>query len=144
MSERTQRPAVVAEALTWLGTPYHHAARVKGAGVDCGQLVAAVFETVGVIPAVVFPAYPPDWAMHRGDELYLDRVLELAHEIEGPPQPGDIALWRFGRAWSHGSIVTEWPLVIHAYVGVGVLLEDATANQDLARRPVRFFSVWGD
>ena len=24
----------VAEALTWLGTPYHHQGRVKGVGVD--------------------------------------------------------------------------------------------------------------
>ena len=49
MTEHEQRQAVVAEALTWLGTPYHHRARVKGAGVDCGQLLAAVFEGAGVL-----------------------------------------------------------------------------------------------
>lgn len=27
--------AIVAEARTWLGTPFHHQGRVKGAGVDC-------------------------------------------------------------------------------------------------------------
>ena len=29
------RAAVVTEAKTWIGTPFHHAARVRGAGVDC-------------------------------------------------------------------------------------------------------------
>ena len=33
---------VVRMARTWLGTPYHHQGRVKGAGVDCGGLVIGV------------------------------------------------------------------------------------------------------
>lgn len=34
----------VAEALTWLGTPYHQQGRVKGVGVDCGTLLCEVYE----------------------------------------------------------------------------------------------------
>ena len=144
MNEREQRSFVVAEAVSWLGTPYHHAARIKGAGVDCGQLVAACFEAAGVIPPLEIPAYPGDWCLHRGEELYLDQALRHAREIEGPPQPGDVAIFRYGRAFSHGSVVVEWPLVVHAYVGLGVVLEDAIANQNLASRPVRFFSPWSN
>ena len=33
----------VDEALTWLGTSYHHQGRVKGMGVDCGALVCEVY-----------------------------------------------------------------------------------------------------
>lgn len=33
----------VAEAITWLGTPYHHQGRVKGVGVDCGTLLCEVY-----------------------------------------------------------------------------------------------------
>lgn len=33
-----QRAAVAQEALAWLGTPYHHHARIKGVGVDCAQI----------------------------------------------------------------------------------------------------------
>ena len=141
-TEREQRSAVIAEAMTWLKTPYHHQARVKGAGVDCGQLVAACFEAAGVIDPVTIPGYSSDWNLHRGEELYLDQVQALCREVSAPG-PGDIALYRFGRAWSHGSIVVEWPCVIHAYFGLGVLLDDALANQNLASRPVRFFSPWG-
>jgi cell wall-associated NlpC family hydrolase len=31
------RAAVVAEARSWLGTPFHHQGRVKAAGVDCAM-----------------------------------------------------------------------------------------------------------
>lgn len=137
------RARVVQEARAWLGTPYHHAARVKGAGVDCGQLVAAAFEAAGVVSPLAIAPYPSDWNLHRGAELYLDVVLQHAREIEGPPSPGDIAVWQFGRAFSHGAIVVEWPVIIHAYFGLGVVQEDALANQNLAARPVRFFSPWG-
>jgi cell wall-associated NlpC family hydrolase len=144
MNEQEQRAAVVAEAMTWLNTPYHHRARIKGAGVDCGQFVAASFEGAGMVQPIDIATYPQDWALHQGEERYLQVVQSHSHEIEGPPSPGDIAVWRFGRAFSHGSIVVEWPLVIHAYFGLGVVLDDATANQNLASRPVRFFSPWGD
>jgi cell wall-associated NlpC family hydrolase len=39
---RDLRAAVVREAESWIGTPFHHAARVKGAGIDCLMLLAEV------------------------------------------------------------------------------------------------------
>ena len=41
---------VRSEALTWLGTPYHHQGRVKGVGVDCGQILIAIYEKAGILP----------------------------------------------------------------------------------------------
>jgi hypothetical protein len=32
MSQAAERRAVIAEAMTWKGTPWHHRARIKGAG----------------------------------------------------------------------------------------------------------------
>ncbi len=55
------RQAVIAEAVTWIGTPFHHAARVKGAGVDCLMLLAEVYERAGAAPHVVPPFYVQDW-----------------------------------------------------------------------------------
>lgn len=37
--ELQQRAAVIAEAESWLSTPYHHEARIKGHGVDCAQIL---------------------------------------------------------------------------------------------------------
>ncbi|MDR2561959.1 MAG: hypothetical protein LBC63_09350 [Holophagales bacterium] len=147
--------AVIQEALSWLGTPYHHAARVKGAGADCGQFPAAVFEAAGLIPPLDIDYYPCDWHLHRDDERYLSIVerhfskvpIDLELTKNGGdlansqlPLPGDIALFRYGRAISHGAIVIDWPIVIHAYIHAGaVVLDDALANTDLAGR---FVGVW--
>jgi cell wall-associated NlpC family hydrolase len=69
----------------------------------------------------------------------MEGVLGYAREIDGPPSPGDIALFRFGRTYSHGAIVTEWPRLIHAYWQIGVVPGDAT-QAPLRGRSVKFFT----
>jgi cell wall-associated NlpC family hydrolase len=133
------RAAVVAAARTWLGTPYHHMGRVKGAGVDCLMLLAEVYAAAGIVPHISIPFYPPDWNLHRDAERYLEGVIHYAHEVAGPPEPGDVALFKFGRCFAHGAIVVAWPALIHAFVRVGVVEADATRGA-LEGRPVRFFS----
>ena len=86
--------------------------------------------------------YVPDWHMHRDAERYMEGLLGYARPIEGPPLPGDIALFRFGRVFSHGAIVVEWPRLIHAYWSIGVVWGDATLYP-LKERDVRFFSPFG-
>lgn len=140
--EEIQREEVVEEAKSWMGTPHRHAARVKGAGVDCGMFLLEVFERVGMIPHVEPEDYPHDWHMHRGEERYLAQVERYARKIEGPPQPGDIVLYRFGRTLSHGAIVTSWPQIIHSHLGRGVVLDDAENNLELASRFMGFWSLW--
>ncbi len=135
--EQKERAAVVAEAMTWIGTKYHHAARVKGAGVDCGQLPLAVFEAVGLIPPVDPGTYPHDWHMHQDEERYLAIVERFCDRLPdgAQPLPGDLALYRFGRCISHGAIVIEWPVVLHSHIEAGaVVLDDTLANQGLAKR----------
>jgi NlpC/P60 family putative phage cell wall peptidase len=136
------RQGVVAEAVSWIGTPFHHAARVKGHGVDCLMLLAEVYERAGVSAHVTPPFYVPDWHLHRDAERYMEGLLQYASPISGPPLPGDIALFRFGRTFSHGAIVTLWPRLIHAYWAIGVVWGDATLHP-LKDRPARFFSPFG-
>ena len=154
MTDAAERAAVVTAAKGWLGTRYHPCARVKGAGVDCLTLIAAAYEEAGVITDIDLPPYAPDWHLHRSEERYMEGVLQYAREIEGPPGPGDIVLWRFGRCFSHGAVVIDWPLIVHAYVGQGCVLEDAeraswlnTIGENTGERgnprPRKFFSRWG-
>src|SRR5712671_5819911 len=102
---RDLRAAVVQEAESWIGTPFHHAARVKGAGVDCLMLLAEVYQHAGVARHIDPPFYVPDWHLHRDAERYMEGLLQYALPIAGQPQPGDIALFRFGRTFSHGAII---------------------------------------
>lgn len=145
-NERQERLDVIVEARSWLGTPYHSAANVKGIGCDCLMFPAAVYAQVGVIPKQTVPFYPPDWHLHRSDERYLDGVLTVAAEV-GVPQPGDFALWRIGRALAHGAIVIAWPHIIHAVQSIGVM-EDRDIPPALrfgrrkGEREVHFYSPW--
>ena len=146
-SQQAQRQQVVSIAKTWLKTPYRHQGRVKGAGTDCLCILVEVYSEAGLIPPIELPYYPRDWHMHRSTERYLQGLLKYTREVDAP-LPGDIVLWQFGRCFSHAAIVVEWPMVIHAWVGVGCVLEDVTAAQtfrfkkDGAARPMKFFSYW--
>jgi cell wall-associated NlpC family hydrolase len=143
MSERTKRAAVIAEVCSWLGTPYRHAARIKGGGADCATLPAEVYAAAGMIPPLVIEHYPPDWHLHRSAERYLAHVLNHAREVPAPTGPGDFVLYKWGRAFAHGAIIVDWPTIIHAVIHVGVTL-DAGDDGRLKARERRFFTLWNE
>lgn len=94
----TEREQVIAEARSWLRTPFHHRQRVKGLGVDCAGLIAAVYEATGAIPAVELPEYTRDWFLHckREDStLYADLLDEHMKRVE-EPKPGDVVAMKYG------------------------------------------------
>ena len=143
-SESSDRARVVAEARAWLGTPYHHRACLKGVGVDCAQLPIGVWAAVGLIEAFDTGDYPADWHLHREEERYAGFVLRFADEIAaGEAQPGDLILFKFGRAFSHGAILVAPGVVVHAVRKDGcVTLGDLDRDADLIDRPRRYFSFW--
>lgn len=108
------RARIVAEAYSWLRTPYHHQAHIKGVGVDCVWLLIEVFRSVGIVAADFDPGnYAGEWYFHQTEEIYLTGVIEHAKRIE-TPQPGDVALYKFGHCVSHGAIIVSDTLAIHA------------------------------
>lgn len=115
-TEAEYRAAIVAEARTWLGTPYHHLADLKGVGADCAMLLVRVYQAVGVVPVFDPRPYAPEWFLHRDEERYLAGMEKYSHRIEhGAAQPGDLLVYRFGRTASHGAIVVSDDLILHAY-----------------------------
>lgn len=147
LTEAQGRAALVAEARSWLGTRYHEGAAVKRHGVDCGQLLVQVFANAGLIERFEMPRYNRDFMIH-GDDEFIIRLIERAGGVESSrtlPLPGDVVVWRVGRLFGHGAIVTAWPRVIHASSRhEHVLEDDALGNQWLARRPRKLFSLWPD
>ena len=119
------RARVVREARDWLGTPYHHHGRVKHVGVDCAHLLCAVYEAAAAVEPVTLPAYPHDWHLHRGEELFLHWLERVGARRVQTPAPGDVAVYRFGRTYSHGAVVVGEGLLLHAYLGLGVVLTRA-------------------
>lgn len=133
------RVRVVAEARSWIGCAYHHHARVKGAGVDCAQLLCAVFEACGLLPHVETGHYPTNWHLHRSEEMFLGWLQRFADPVPAP-QAGDVAVFRFGRCFSHGAVMVEADTCVHAYIGRGVILNRLN-EAPLAGRPVMFWSL---
>lgn len=139
--DSSTRNRVLAEASTWQGTPWHHQGGIKGVGVDCAFFLVRVFHAVGLIPDIDPRPYPPDWHFHQDGERFLEWVKQFADEVE-TPEPGDVAMFKFGRCYAHGSIVIEWPLLIHSQIGQCVREQTADGGY-LAGRKVRFFRLRG-
>lgn len=116
---------IVAEALTWLGTPYRHQGSRKGVGCDCLGLVLGVWRAVyGVEPERPGP-YAPDWA-EAGER---DLLLEAAnrHCAQKPAMElaaGDLVLfrWRPRLPAKHAAIALGPDRFIHAYQGNAVIV----------------------
>ena len=137
-----QQRRIIDIAMTWLKTPWHHAARLKGHGVDCAQILIAVYAEAGLIDEFDPGDYPPDWMMHRAEERFLGWISRHADRIE-TPQPGDVAIYTVGRCFAHSAIVVDWPQIIHASNRDRmVCLADGTQGW-LAGRDVQFWRVKG-
>ncbi|WP_294538109.1 hypothetical protein [uncultured Rhodoblastus sp.] len=142
------RNRVVSEARKWILTPYHNGADILGAGVDCGMLIVRVFVDLGLVPAFDPRPYDPDWMLHRDDEKYLSFFSQRCARVI-KPQPGDLALFRYGRCYSHGGIVTgaDPVAIVHAYHDAGCVVEEALAQNPALtdpRRKLAFFSIWAE
>lgn len=141
--EVRQRIAVVAEALTWLDTPYHDRGMIKGVGVDCATLPALVYSAAGVIPLPVIPKYDRQWFLHRAEPLYRDIVCQHARRITDP-KPGDLAMWKIGRQLAHGAIIVDpgFPEIVHAFFEAGIVQRDNASATGTYRANPTFFSHW--
>jgi cell wall-associated NlpC family hydrolase len=144
--EAEQRRAVVDEARSWLGTPYHNQGDIKGVGVDCGMLLVRVFVDSGLCEPFDPRPYADDWYLHRSEERYLGFIFDRTKEVAWP-SPGDVMVFRYGRCYSHGGVVTALdPItIVHAYQPArAVVEEDVARNVALCRsiRHPKFFSLW--
>ncbi len=138
MSTREQ---VIAEARTWLGTPYHHHARVKHVGVDCAQLLLAVYPACGLAPAIDVGHYSTQWHLHRSEEIYLGWLDQYAFRTAAP-RPGDVAIWQFGRTYSHAGIIVSDTDVVHALRDARCVTVTSMRDQPLAGRPVMYYTLF--
>lgn len=107
---------VIELARTWLGTPYHHQASLKGVGADCVGLVRGVYrELYGVEPNVPLN-YSHDWGDANGNEDLVKAGFSYLTPVE-TRKPGDVVLirWKSYSVAKHCMILTEPGRAIHAY-----------------------------
>ena len=122
MSANAER--VIAAARSWLGTPYHDQASVKGVGCDCLGLVRGVWrEVVGDEP-LPLPRYSRDWGETGTREPLAEAARQVMVEIAATDvAPGALILFRMrtGAIAKHCGIISVPDRIIHAYERTGVV-----------------------
>lgn len=113
-------PLIIAEARSWVDTPYHHQASRKGVGCDCYGLVWGVAMAVPGLwrpPRVTRYSALPSARMARICARDMDRIGmdELA--------PGDVVHIRFHSHPQHLAIVTADNTVVHSMANLGAVRE---------------------
>lgn len=141
------RAEIVAEARTWLGTPFHHQGRVKKAGCDCIGMVLGALHNAGALSRARDDAGNPIpfTAFDRTDystDPNSDRLKHTLdeHLIEIPLEhirKGDVLLFKVIHLPQHVGIVGDHPSgglsLIHAYSPAGKVVEEMLAKGWLSR-----------
>ena len=120
---------VITIARSWLGTPYHDQASLRGVGCDCLGLARGVWrEVVGPEPFPI-PAYSRDWGETGPREVLAEGARRMMIEMPlSEACPGALVLFRMKpRAISkHVGILTDACSFLHAYERLGVIEEPLT------------------
>jgi cell wall-associated NlpC family hydrolase len=94
---------VVAEARSWIGTPFVHQAARKGVGTDCAGLVRGVFLALGLLPPDYERLLPPGLMAYarRPDGTTMQATCDQQLQRTASPAPGCVALIRFANRPHH-------------------------------------------
>lgn len=120
---------IVTCARSWLGTPYHDQASLKGVGADCLGLARGIWrEVVGPEPRDV-PAYTRDWGETVRREVLIEGAAPWMIPIDKVDAgAGSVVIFRMVREViaKHIGILTGEGTFIHAYSGDAVREEPLT------------------
>jgi cell wall-associated NlpC family hydrolase len=136
-----RRKLVVAEALTWVGTPYGHHQAAKGLAADCALFPVRVYQSLGLLGTIDIPEYSEQWFLHFSEERYVDKILSIGAIETDSLEPGNFTVWKIGRAYSHGAIIVDWPTVVHSLKPDGVMTANALTDGQLRHRPYKVFTL---
>lgn len=102
------REAFVAEARTWIGTPWRPEGHTKGLGADCAGFIRGVIWTLGLAQR-----HHPDYILHypmTPDGVMLKSECDkwLSPIVPEAMRPGDVLLLRAERQPQHMGIIGDY------------------------------------
>lgn len=108
---------IISTARSYLNTPFHHQARVKGVGIDCAGLLICVARDLGLQHYDVqgYSRVPSGAEFERHLAANLDRIMEI--------EPGCVLLMAFDSDPQHVAICTSLTTIIHAHYEVRKCVE---------------------
>jgi cell wall-associated NlpC family hydrolase len=126
----TTRAEVVAEARSWISTPWVHQHRTKGIAVDCAGLVIGVARSLGLVPADFdVPAYKrqPNGTMIDLCAAHMTRV------DQAQMQPGDVLIVAVDMDPQHMGIVGDY-----AHGGLSLIHAASTGQRGVVETRLMF------
>jgi hypothetical protein len=140
-----QRLHIIEVAKSWVNTPYRGHSCLKGAGVDCGQLLKGVYIEAGHQFPDGIPLrsdYSLQVSQHKHDTEYIDIISKYMREVpESEVKPGDIVVYKMDLAFAHAAFVIDWPhFIIHAINDPGVCGGHGMNNK-FGKLSKRFYSL---
>jgi len=118
------RAEIVAEARTWLGTPWVPAGACKGVGANCLGFLAGVSRNVGLAAlAAAFDPYRGFAAPPEPRALLLGLRRHLVPIPRDAAAPGDLLLFDFGEGMRHVAMLSAPATIIHAHQSKGRVVE---------------------
>lgn len=103
---------IVAHARGWLGTPFHHQARLKNVGCDCLGMVVGVVDELKLCDADGVPLATYDEVTYskEPDGAYLtQKLVGLLEEVPVEDmRAGDLALFRVRENPQHLAILSDY------------------------------------
>lgn len=119
------RARVVVAARSWIGTPYHDQASLRGVGCDCLGLARGVWrEVVGPERVAILP-YSRDWGEIGRREVLAEGAAQVMIRIDPGEDipPGAVVLFRMREraVVKHLGILTDAGTFIHATERLGVV-----------------------
>lgn len=119
------RHDVVAEARSWIGTPWVASGAAKGVGANCLGFLAGVARNVGLVcvadafaPYGGFALPPQPTALLCGLRRHLERARLSRVE------PADLLLFDLGDGLRHVAMLSAPETIIHAYQSKGRVVEN--------------------
>ena len=136
---------IVTQARTWIGTPFHHQARLKGKGCDCLGLIVGVVDELGLKDKHGKPLAGYDEVTYskEPDGAYLtEKLTALLDEVPiDDAQAGDLALFKVRENPQHMAFLTDYENtlgMVHSYAPARRVVEHRL-DDDWKQRLVKVF-----
>lgn len=136
---------IVTQARTWIGTPFHHQARLKGKGCDCLGLIVGVVDELGLKDKHGQPLAGYDEVTYskEPDGAYLtEKLTALLDEVPiAEAQAADLALFKVRENPQHMAFLTDYENtlgMVHSYAPARRVVEHRL-DDDWKQRLVKVF-----
>lgn len=128
----TQTNDIVAQARSWIGTPFHHQARLKKVGCDCLGLIVGVVDELELKDknGVRLAAYDEvTYSKEPDGEYLIQKLVDVLAEIPASEmRAGDLALFKVRENPQHLAILTDYE------GGIGMIHSFAPARRVVEHR----------